>query len=211
MLDVHPPHAAAHSWRDFFVHIAAISVGLLIAIGLEQTVEWLHHRHQLREAREQLAMELQDNRAILERDLNQTQKAVSELERDMVILRQHQVSQSPITEKLDYSWWFYRFPDAAWQAAKQNGSLNLMPYNELKANAFLYTVYAGTMDAATAFNTAIEVAGALAKSEPAGDLSPHDTEQLIAATAEARGRLAFTSFLLQVTAQRIRQVGPPRH
>jgi hypothetical protein len=52
------------------------------------------------------------------------------------------------------------------------------------------------------------VAGALAKSEPSGDLSPHDTEQLIAATSEARGRLAFTSFLLQVTAQRIRQVGP---
>jgi hypothetical protein len=208
MLDVHPPHATAHSCKDFFVHIATISVGLLIAIGLEQTVEWLHHRHQLREAREQLAMELQDNRAILERDLNQTQKAESELERDMVILRKHQVSQSPITEKLDYSWLFYRFPDAAWQAAKQNGSLNLMPYNELKANAFLYTVCTNTMEAATTFSTAIEVAGALAKSEPGGDLSPHDTEQLIAATSEARGRLAFTSFLLQVTAQRIRQVGP---
>jgi hypothetical protein len=102
MLDVHPPHAAAHSWKDFFVHIATISVGLLIAIGLEQTVEWLHHRQQLREAREQRVMKLQDNSAILERDLNQTQKAESKLERDMVILHKHQVSQSPITEKLDY-------------------------------------------------------------------------------------------------------------
>ena len=55
MLDVHPLHAAAHLWKDFLVHIATISVGLLIAIGLEQTVEWLHHRHQLREVREQLA------------------------------------------------------------------------------------------------------------------------------------------------------------
>jgi hypothetical protein len=46
MLDVHPPHAPTHTWRDFFVHIATIVIGLLIAIGLEQTVEYLHHRHE---------------------------------------------------------------------------------------------------------------------------------------------------------------------
>jgi hypothetical protein len=28
------------TWKDFFIHIAAIAVGLLIAIGLEQTVEY---------------------------------------------------------------------------------------------------------------------------------------------------------------------------
>ena len=39
MLDVHPPHHATHGWRDFFIHIATICVGLLIAVGLEQTVE----------------------------------------------------------------------------------------------------------------------------------------------------------------------------
>src|SRR5664279_1235216 len=37
MLDVHPPTAAIHGWKDFFVHIATITIGLLIAIGLEQT------------------------------------------------------------------------------------------------------------------------------------------------------------------------------
>jgi len=35
MLDVHPPHEAAHTWKDFFIHIATIVVGLLIAIGGE--------------------------------------------------------------------------------------------------------------------------------------------------------------------------------
>src|ERR1700734_2390481 len=38
-LDVHAPHQSVHSWRDFFVHIATIAVGLLIAVGLEQTIE----------------------------------------------------------------------------------------------------------------------------------------------------------------------------
>jgi len=46
MLDVHPPHEAAHTWKDFFIHIATIVVGLLIAVGLEQTVEFLHRRHE---------------------------------------------------------------------------------------------------------------------------------------------------------------------
>jgi hypothetical protein len=26
MLDVHPPHHAASSWRDFFIHIATIVI-----------------------------------------------------------------------------------------------------------------------------------------------------------------------------------------
>jgi uncharacterized coiled-coil protein SlyX len=57
MLDIHPPHHAATTWRDFFIHIATICVGLLIAIGLEQSVEALHHRHQGAELRESLHRE----------------------------------------------------------------------------------------------------------------------------------------------------------
>lgn len=46
MLDVHPPHSATHTWRDFFIHIATIAVGLLIALALEQTVEAIHRHHE---------------------------------------------------------------------------------------------------------------------------------------------------------------------
>jgi hypothetical protein len=57
MLDVHPPHSPTHTWRDFFIHVATICVGLLIAVGLEQTVEAIHHRHLVAEARESLRAE----------------------------------------------------------------------------------------------------------------------------------------------------------
>ena len=30
MLDVHAPHEAVHTWRDFFIHIATIVVGLVM-------------------------------------------------------------------------------------------------------------------------------------------------------------------------------------
>jgi hypothetical protein len=45
MLDVHPQHAALHGWKDFWIHLATITIGLLIAIGLEQSVEALHRLH----------------------------------------------------------------------------------------------------------------------------------------------------------------------
>ena|SRR5580658_3556240 len=57
MLDVHAPHEGIHTWKNFFVHIATIVIGLLIAVGLEQTVEYFHHRHQVAEVRESLRVE----------------------------------------------------------------------------------------------------------------------------------------------------------
>ena len=64
MLDVHPPHEAAHTWKDFFIHIATIVIGLLIAIGLEQTVELIHHRHQRRDAEDRIRAQAERNRSL---------------------------------------------------------------------------------------------------------------------------------------------------
>ena len=69
MLDVHPAHHSASTWRDFFIHIATIVIGLLIAIGLEQTVELIHHRREVAETREALAEERQKNREIYRQHL----------------------------------------------------------------------------------------------------------------------------------------------
>jgi DNA-binding CsgD family transcriptional regulator len=68
VLDVHAPHRAVHTWKDFFIHIATIVIGLLIAIGLEQTVEHFHHRHQAQEARKRLLEEVKANGEIAERN-----------------------------------------------------------------------------------------------------------------------------------------------
>jgi hypothetical protein len=50
MIDIHPPHHGAMTRRDILTHIAIVVLGIFIAIGLEQTVEYIHHidqRHQL--------------------------------------------------------------------------------------------------------------------------------------------------------------------
>ena len=54
MLDVHPPHESVHTWKGFFIHIATIVIGLIIAVGLEQAVELIHHHRQRHELLESL-------------------------------------------------------------------------------------------------------------------------------------------------------------
>lgn len=45
-MDLHPPGGPVRSVKDFFVHIGVVTVGILIALGLEQIVE-AHHRASL--------------------------------------------------------------------------------------------------------------------------------------------------------------------
>ena len=87
MIEVHPPHEDVHTWKQFLIHIAAITIGLLIAIGLEQTVVYFHHRHQLQEARRELAEELEDNRRVLGKNLDAVRKMTAELDANMALLR----------------------------------------------------------------------------------------------------------------------------
>jgi hypothetical protein len=76
MLDVHAPHATVHTWKDFFIHIAIITIGLLIAIALEQCVENLHHIHQRHQLQHDLLEEAKRNRDILMTDLGLESQAV---------------------------------------------------------------------------------------------------------------------------------------
>jgi hypothetical protein len=69
MFDVHTPHNTVQSWKDFFIHIAIITIGLLIAVGIEQTVEAVHHLHQRHQLEYDLHEEAISNREIILHDL----------------------------------------------------------------------------------------------------------------------------------------------
>src|ERR1700691_4004145 len=61
MLDVHPPHKAIGNASEFFLHLFTITIGLLIAVGIEGAVERHQHRELAREARETLKEEIRKN------------------------------------------------------------------------------------------------------------------------------------------------------
>jgi hypothetical protein len=59
MLEPHAPHEPIHSWKSFAIHIAAIAVGLLLALALEQSAEAIHHGHQRGDIEAQMNVVLQ--------------------------------------------------------------------------------------------------------------------------------------------------------
>jgi hypothetical protein len=134
MLDVHPPHEAAHTWKDFFIHIATIVIGLLIAVGLEQTVEWLHRKHELREARLALEQESRNNRIILERDIRIFWRYDAMLARDMqslLYLKEHpKATRNDLPDALIYDAGWEFFTLANDKVAHETGALALMKHDE---------------------------------------------------------------------------------
>jgi hypothetical protein len=196
MLDVHPPHAPTHTWKDFFIHVATICVGLLIAVGLEQTVEAIHHRHELQKAREELRDEIQSDRHVNAKQLEYVQQAQAELNADMALLLAHRTNDKPLTGPLHFEWEFRRSPSAAWDTNKQSGSLNLMPHPELAYYDYVSTVCALVMDSAGQWQTSLEIARAIANRAHDGSLSTQDTNELITAISDTQGKLARTERLI---------------
>ncbi len=130
MLDVHPPHQAAHTWKDFFIHIATIVIGLLIAIGLEQTVEHFHHREQERQLEESLNREIDKNLTILRDDTAIMEHIVQIEEQNKAALESSRAThgKTPFTY-IDFdptpSWLAPN--NAVWASARDNGTLSLLP------------------------------------------------------------------------------------
>jgi len=103
MRKIHPPPQTAHSWTDFFIHIATIVLGLLIAIGLEQVVERIHEHYELRVAREALDREFQSNRANLAADERNWLEVLARLKNNLLVLqfiREHPGTPQTPTAKL---------------------------------------------------------------------------------------------------------------
>jgi hypothetical protein len=145
MLDVHPPHAPTHTWKDFFLHIATIVIGLLIAVGLEQTVEAIHHHREIAETREALRKERIENFARFESYVGAYKRESIWQQGNMAILTalQHPgPSRSPgNSEKAtDLHWSIARnqFVTTAWHTAQGSGILTLMPAEEVTADDQVY-------------------------------------------------------------------------
>ena len=58
-MDIHKPKAA-HSWREFLIEIGTIICGILIALALEQGIEFVHWRERTEQTEHRLRAELAD-------------------------------------------------------------------------------------------------------------------------------------------------------
>lgn len=143
MLDVHAPHEAIDTRKGFVLHIATITIGLLIAIGLEQTVEFFHHRSVVRETRAALAEEKQENIRLFHENIAKHVMMMGYLHNNIRIfeyLRDHPgTPQEKLPGVLYWAIGVHQPVEAAWSTAKQTNALALMPRAEVNTLTTMYT------------------------------------------------------------------------
>jgi hypothetical protein len=80
-MEIHKPKAV-HNWRELLTELGTITLGICIALAGEQTLEWLHWRNQVQEAKAVIATETAYNiqNAILRmRTINCGERRLDEL------------------------------------------------------------------------------------------------------------------------------------
>jgi hypothetical protein len=197
MIDVHPPQHAAITLRDFFIHLGIVVLGILIAIGLEQTVELFHHRHQLREAREQIRAEIQTNLE-WQRDVNGpgTKAIAAHMGHNIAILRAAEENTPAPDAVLDFSWKIQGFNDGAYRSASQNGAIALLPYDESEAYGDMYEQQQITLESALALIAQVKSAQSITmRGHTLAQMSPAELQELLAACSAVQGKaVAFSEW-----------------
>jgi hypothetical protein len=140
-LDVHAPHHPIMGWKDFLLHLLTISIGLLIAVGIEGCVE-LHREHKLvGEARATMREEIEYN-------TKQMKDAVVKLDQQKAVMNKNIETLTRIQENpkdkgaqdaqisADFS--IVGLRETAWKTAQTTGALSFMPYAEAQRYSDVY-------------------------------------------------------------------------
>jgi hypothetical protein len=170
MLDVHAPHQAVHTWKDFFIHIATIVIGLLIAIGLEQTVEGFHHRSEARDARVLLRTEREKNRTSLRFNTYAIARQEHNLLNDLDVLERVRSHTLLPSDRLVLRTFRYGFFDEEWKAIQQNGVIAYLSPEELQGVSYTYGQQTTLIARGDATSEALSRAGAMLRSSAPANL-----------------------------------------
>jgi hypothetical protein len=143
MIDVHAPHESVQGWRDFFIHIITITIGLLIALGLEGTLEWMHHRHLVHEAGTSLHSEIEKNSKDISDAIADVHQRQAELKNDIVVLNYFiNRKQKPASTTMSIGFHIKTVGDVNWKTAQSTGALSYMSYAQAQEYSDIYDTQA---------------------------------------------------------------------
>jgi hypothetical protein len=196
-VDVHPVHRAPRSWRDFFLQLLMITIGLFIALTLQAGVESLHHRHLVREARENLRREIQINRQRYAENVRNLEKNRQQLARDIDLLQDLRAGKTIDKAALGWGWGWNGFIDASWKTARETGAVSYMSFDLINAYTEIYLQqdYVNTQAAATVIDEPKSAAFLRIAKEPSA-LSPGDIQSMLINLAESDIKLATLQSLM---------------
>jgi hypothetical protein len=200
MLDVHPAHHAANTWREFFVHIATIVIGLLIAVSLEQTVEKLHQRHQRHQLQEALQQDGEANREYIKDNIAIAQGIV-DWAMEQAVTAEHAGPTGPLTLHRMPAARLYA-PDAGvWLAAKSSGRASLLSASEQNWYEDLANLERATFESNTSSTGQLNAAYATLNQAIIGHATETPSGQLDLSTLNAAQRSTVIACLRSIAEQ----------
>ena len=206
MLDVHPPHSPTHTWKDFFIHVGTICVGLLIAVGLEQAVEYFHHRHQLHRFEEALRDESQVNLRNIDHDIQLLQDVIGaqEANRASLLASMEPGSHPPIRfiehplSNSDSGLLWATPTDAVWAGARDSNLLPSIPANRASNLSRLDVVVASVIGIQhQLFDQEYHVLGCATLRNDVNALTAPERESLLEAISQFQQVAAHAIYQLQ--------------
>ena len=139
-MDIHPPEGPTRSFKDFAIHILIVTIGILIALGLEG-IRATEHEHDLRvETRKMFSDELQGDLDKLVRERDNVREKSGLL--DGVLRDFPQLVKDPdeLQKRVDHLQpSFYGFRGTGWGAASASGVLAYMKNDEANRFAEAYS------------------------------------------------------------------------
>jgi hypothetical protein len=138
MLDVHPPNTKLHSVGEFFLHLFTITIGLLIALGLEAAAERHHHHQQRGEAESNLRQEITDNQTQLDAVHKSIASEQANLIRSIQFLEAREANQPYDITGMSLAFSIVPLHDASWRTATATGVLSYMDYDHVQRYAAAY-------------------------------------------------------------------------
>lgn len=178
-MEVHPPEHGIHSWRDFLIHMGTITLGLLIALGLEALVEYRHRQHLLHLAQHNLHAEIAVNRDLLAANEQALAGEEEEFTKD---LQESETTGSIRKQRpvpMRFSWRWNGLSSTAWNAARDTGAIASMPYEQAVSYSSLITQQEVVDSQAVLFiRDAYRSESSLLNGRRLEDLSPADREAL---------------------------------
>jgi hypothetical protein len=190
-MDVHPLHHAPRSWRDFVLQLLMITIGLFIALTLQAGVESLHHRHLVRDARENLRREIQNNHQRYAENVQNLEKNRRQLARDIDQLKDLRSGKTIDMATLGWGWDWNSYADASWKTARDTGAVSYMSSELINAYTEVYSQqeYVNTQAIAIVDDEPKSAAPLRVAKDPSA-LSPTDIQSMLISLAETDIRLA---------------------
>src|SRR3569832_1035601 len=142
-MEIHAPDKPILTLKETIVHLAIVTVGILIALSLEGLVEWQHHRSLIREARANIAAEIQDNRKELQKTMDRFDWMNKHLADGAETVDAMTASWDPAVAAALFNatgaptnvmsrWYVADLRDASHSTAQSTGALGYMDYSEVK-------------------------------------------------------------------------------